>query len=328
MSVAANDTNGVIVSVAMITYNHERYIAQAIEGVLMQQTSFTYELVIGEDCSTDGTRRIVEDYALRFPDRVRPLLRDHNLGMLVNSVQTKLACRGAYIALCEGDDYWTDPRKLQKQVDFLVSHPGHVICFHPVEQFVQATGETGPRHESRRLNRPIYSLGDLARANFIPTQSVMYRNGIVTHYPAWYYEAPCGDWPLFVLLAEYGTIGFVDEVMAVYRVHSGGVFGGAARVAQLEMWINTLELLRTYLGPRYRRQIQAGISDCLLGWAVEYADRGEIVRAKEHLLRSIAGCPLNRDMRIIDKLALLIRLYARPVYRFAKRLQASLSPSL
>ena len=120
------------VSVAMITYNHERFIAQAIESVLMQQTDFAVELVIGEDCSTDGTREIVRAYGERYPERVHPLLHEHNLGLKGhnNFVATLKACRGQYIALLEGDDYWTDPHKLQKQVDFLDGHPEYVGCFH------------------------------------------------------------------------------------------------------------------------------------------------------------------------------------------------------
>ena len=112
-----------VVSVHMITYNHEPYIAQAIEGVLMQKTDFPIELIIGEDCSTDRTREIVLEYQKKHPEIIRVLSSEKNLGMVKNSFLIDGACRGKYIAYCEGDDFWHHPQKLQKQVDYLESHP-------------------------------------------------------------------------------------------------------------------------------------------------------------------------------------------------------------
>jgi glycosyltransferase involved in cell wall biosynthesis len=112
-----------LVSVSMITYNHAAYIAQAIEGVLQQQTKFHFELIIGEDCSTDGTREIVFDYQKKYPDIIRVITSDTNVGMKKNGLRTLKACRGKYIAFCEGDDYFHHPRKLQKQADYLESNP-------------------------------------------------------------------------------------------------------------------------------------------------------------------------------------------------------------
>ena len=108
-----------LVSVKMITYNHEPYIAQAIDGVLMQETDFPIELIIGEDCSTDRTREIVLEYQKKHPDIIRVITSDKNVGMHKNAHRTEKACRGKYIAFCEGDDYWIDPLKLQHHVEFL-----------------------------------------------------------------------------------------------------------------------------------------------------------------------------------------------------------------
>jgi glycosyltransferase involved in cell wall biosynthesis len=112
-----------LVSIKMITYNHAPFIAQAIEGVLQQKTNFPFELVIGEDCSTDGTREIVFDYKEKFPDIIRVITSEKNVGMKKNSLRVLNACRGKYFAFCEGDDYWQNPDKMQKQVDYLESHP-------------------------------------------------------------------------------------------------------------------------------------------------------------------------------------------------------------
>mgnify|MGYP001248218371 CR=1 FL=1 len=129
-----------LVSVHMITYNHEKYIAQAIEGVLMQKTNFLFELVIGEDCSTDSTRVICKEYADRYPNIIK-LLPDagKNLGMMENAIRTTMACTGKYIALCEGDDYWTDPYKLQKQVDFLEAHNDYGLTNTDADFYYQKT---------------------------------------------------------------------------------------------------------------------------------------------------------------------------------------------
>ncbi len=118
-----------LVSVKMITYNHAPFIAQAIEAVLQQKTNFPFELVIGEDCSTDGTRKIVFEYQEKYPDIIRVLTSEKNVGMKKNSYRTIKACRGKYIAFCEGDDYWHREDKLQKQVAYLESHPECGLVF-------------------------------------------------------------------------------------------------------------------------------------------------------------------------------------------------------
>ena len=132
MSTTKSSQPEILVSVLMITFNHEQFIAQAIDSVLMQQTDFEYEIIIGEDCSTDRTREIVIEYAERNPEKIRPLLHDHNLGLMgrYNFVAAYKMCHGKYIALLEGDDYWTDPHKLQKQVVFLENHPECSLCAH------------------------------------------------------------------------------------------------------------------------------------------------------------------------------------------------------
>lgn len=119
-----------LVTVVTITYNHERYIAKCIDGVLSQKVDFPMEFIIAEDCSTDGTRAICEDYARKHPESIRLITSETNIGYNPNELRAMKAARGKYIAYCEGDDYWTDPNKLQKQVDFLEAHPEYSICFH------------------------------------------------------------------------------------------------------------------------------------------------------------------------------------------------------
>ena len=123
-------TNNYMVDIPMCTYNHEKYIAQTIESILMQKTDFKIRLFIGEDCSIDNTRKIVKQYAEKYPDIIFPVYHNENIGAVRNSEILLKKCTAKYIALLDGDDYWTDPYKLQKQVDFLEKNPEYSLCSH------------------------------------------------------------------------------------------------------------------------------------------------------------------------------------------------------
>lgn len=242
------------VSVAMITYNHERFIAQAIESVLMQETDFGVELVIGEDCSTDGTRSIVRDYGERYPERIRPLLPEQNLGMMRNFVSVMKACSGQYVALLEGDDYWTDPAKLQKQVDFLDGHPDCAISFHNVT-VVHEDVSRPPLLYCPPDQKVISTLEDVLRSDFLPTVSVMFRRGLFGEFPAWYYTMGVGDWPHHILNAQHGNIGYLDDVMAVYRQHGDGVYTSRSYDRRFEDIVRVYDAFSLYFEHRYDRII-------------------------------------------------------------------------
>ncbi len=130
-----------LLSIVTITYNHEPFIAKTIEGVLMQQVNFPIEFIIAEDCSTDGTRRICQEYAERYPELIHLITSENNVGAVANERRAMLAAKGKYIAFCEGDDYWTDPLKLQKQVDFLEAHPEYSVTFHRCRHYNVETEE-------------------------------------------------------------------------------------------------------------------------------------------------------------------------------------------
>ena len=136
-----------LVSVCMTAYNHEPYLREAIEGVLAQRTDFAVELVVGEDCSTDRTRAIAEEYAAACPGRVRLVTGPGNIGWRANYLRTFEACRGKYVAYCDGDDWWCDPGKLQRQVDLLEADPACGMCYTRADNFYQATGRREPDEE-------------------------------------------------------------------------------------------------------------------------------------------------------------------------------------
>lgn len=245
------------VSVLTTTYNHETYIGQAMDSVLAQQTDFVWEQIVGEDCSTDGTRQIVQDYQRRHPRQIKPILRERNVGRRQNFLEAFRHCQGDYIAILEGDDYWTSPFKLQRQVDFLDTHPGHAICFHAIETR-DDSGLLAPR--TVRAARSRYTLEDLLEHNFIPTCSVLFRNHLFESFPEWYLDAPAGDWPLHVLNAHYGDISYIDEVMAVYRVHAGGVWSPQASSIRRRQILLILELFYRNLDPAFQPKIEQSLA--------------------------------------------------------------------
>ena len=316
------EARDVKVSVAMVTYNHEPFIAQAIESVLMQQTEFGVDLIIGEDCSTDGTREIVTEYARRHPERIRPLWHEHNVGAQANFVAVLNACRGQYIAALEGDDYWTDPRKLQRQVDFLEAHPECALCFHKAVVVAQDDIHL-PRFKPQNSMKTIIDLDYLlGEANFAPTCSVMLRNGLVTRYPEWFYTLPVGDWALLVLNAQFGKIGYLDEVMSVYRSHSEGVFSRQTPIQKHLSLLTAREIVGSHVSPQHQRRIAVGISRIYLGLSAAYADEGEIPTARKYLVKSIRMNPLSFLDRTLVIFVMIGRLYVPRVYMLLRSIQA------
>lgn len=205
------------VSVCMVTYNHGEKIREAIDGVLMQQTSFDIELVIGNDCSTDHTDAIVSEILQNHPKAglIRYSNRERNEGMMANFAAVLQQCSGQYVAMCDGDDYWTDPLKLQKQVDFLDVNPEYALCFHRAK-VLKPDGQLLPDYITS-VPDAHETLEDLVtRGNYIHTATVVYRN-IVREFPAEFFRTPIGDYFMHILVARHGKIKFLDAEMAVYR---------------------------------------------------------------------------------------------------------------
>jgi glycosyltransferase involved in cell wall biosynthesis len=220
------------VSVELLTYNEEEFVAQALESVLSQRASFEWEIVVGDDCSTDGTQEILKSYARDHPGRMRLLLRPHQLGPPEpslggrnNFLATYRECRGEYIALLEGDDYWTDNRKLEKQVAFLDEHRDCSVCCHATE--VEYSDER-PRHWDPVIGlfrKEFCTLEDLLRLGTkpeVPTSSVMLRRRSLRRVPSWFHTVFNWDYAMNILLAEHGKVGFLPGCMAIHRKRGDG----------------------------------------------------------------------------------------------------------
>lgn len=212
------------VSVLIITYNQHRFIRKAIDSALAQQTTFPIEILVGDDFSTDGTREIIQEYEHKHPGLVIGVLHPHNMGKNggINFLETLKRAKGEYYALMDGDDYWTDPLKLQKQADLLDAHPDYSTVFNNA----LITYEDGA--PSHLLNgpdmKPFYTVDDLIGEDeiwFMATSSTMYRNNI-KEYPAWFRESSSGDIPRLILKARLGKIGYIPDVMSVYRKNRAG----------------------------------------------------------------------------------------------------------
>jgi glycosyltransferase involved in cell wall biosynthesis len=273
------------VSVAIITYNHEKFIAEALDGALMQRTGFDYEIVVGEDCSTDGTRNILIDYRERYPHKVRLLLNERNVGGQKNGVQTLRACQGEYVAYLEGDDYWTSPNKLQKQVDFLDNHPECPMCFHNASTIYQ-DGSSGPVLY-RAHQKEFSGVEDLLLDNFVPTCSVMSRKDVCGKFPDWVRSLKMGDWPSHILAALHGDIGYLDETMAVYRVHQGGVWSTKGWEEHEKAVIELYDALSAHLERRYARIINRILRHRFLVTSDKYEETGDLTAARACAVRSL-----------------------------------------
>ena len=233
-----------VVTVLCPTYNHERFIAQCLDGILGQRTSFALEVLVHDDASTDGTAAIVRAYAER-DTRVHAILQPVNIMQTGRSVMPPLyaAARGRYLALCEGDDYWIDPDKLARQVALLEADASLVGCFHNV-RLIDAENHTLKLAHGELNMRGRYALADLFPVNFIHTPSVLLRKAALPlPLPEWVGRMPMGDWPLYLLTGKRGSFAYLAAPMAAYRQHAGGIWSQMARATWLERNIRAAELL-------------------------------------------------------------------------------------
>jgi glycosyltransferase involved in cell wall biosynthesis len=208
------------VSIICVTYNQEQYIRQTLDSFIEQQTDFDIEIIVSDDRSTDGTREVIKDYANKHPDIFKTILRNKNIGVWHNFLGAIRAAKGDYIALCEGDDYWTDKSKLQQQVNLLDKHADYSLCFHPVRVFYE--DKSKPDYVFPEIaEQQNFNMKELLKRNYIQTNSAVYRRQEYEDMPT---DIMPVDWYLHLYHARFGKIGFINKVMADYRRHPGGVW--------------------------------------------------------------------------------------------------------
>ncbi|RNC83670.1 MAG: glycosyltransferase [Balneola sp.] len=259
-------SDSIKVSICCITYNQEEYISNTLDGFLSQKTSFAFEILINDDASTDRNQEIIKSYEEKYPRLIKPIYQKENqrskIGPVINVEFNYLRAAGDYIALCEGDDYWKDPNKLQKQYDFMEANQDCSVCFtaalyrndaKPSKSFIKKPVNY---EETKKysLTESIYKAGD-----FMPTPTVFFRTKYAHQLPKWFYDSPVGDMPLSLFLGTVGKYGYLDFVGSVYRVNASSSWSSTMKFEKrrkvVQGLLKLLDEFNKYTEFEYQREV-------------------------------------------------------------------------
>jgi len=277
-----------LVSVAITAFNSAKWLPKALDSVLMQRTSFPIEIVVGDDCSQDATVDIARSYGERHPHLVKILERWANIGIQRNYYETFEHCSGKFIAWLDADDSWTDPEKLAVQVNALESDTSINVCCHRV-RWVTNDGEVKrERHPSSVAGR--YGLSEIIRDNFVPSPSIMFRNGIQRELPAWYLDfAYMTDWPVLVTAALSGDILLLDRVMADYTLTTDSSFASKGLLYQHEMDAKFYELIESVLPSKWHRFARAEKGKRYESTAYLLRKQGDFIASRKAAIKAFSS---------------------------------------
>lgn len=325
-----------LVSINCITYNHEEYIADAIESFLMQKTNFEYEILIGEDCSTDNTRKIVEGYVKNYPEKIKLITSEKNVGAMANSQRVFKESQGKYIAICEGDDYWSNPFKLQKQIDYLEENPECTLCFHnacilnarensSISSKNTLIKKTNLNYLEENSN---YNAGQLALLGFIPTASFVFPKYTLESPPKWYSSAIVEDNAIKLIATSKGYAHYIDEVMSVYRV---GVIGSTTDswrkqsgdvdklISINKRFIELFENVNKFTEYRYNNELD--------GSKIPFEIQILLLERKKKDLKNVRYAQYLVNLSLNEKIKHYIRLYFPDLFIFLQRFRLRLLKS-
>ncbi len=297
--------DGVMVSVYMLTYNHEEYVAQAIESVLMQKVNFKFELVIGDDASTDGTANIIQEYAKKYPNIIRAYCRKKNIGALRNSISIRSKCRGRYLAILEGDDFWNVDNKLQIQIDFLENHLEYSMCFTDVH-VIKHTAESICLCIKKDINSMEEYLNGGRYLIGLPTATMVYRNIYQKNPELFKYftkNSIVGDRIQHTLLLQFGKLKYLPIKTATYRfiVSKGDSYSAMDKLYKMEEMVRVLKVCMCISEKRYYHLWRMLISNhTKLKFEITLLDKGIMAAFKKVIF--------DIDMDIIDEIYLLRKL--------------------
>lgn len=306
-----NSNSETILSIRCTVYNHEPYLRQCLDGFIMQKTNFTFEAIVHDDCSTDKSIAIIKEYAEKYPHIIKPIYEKENQyskhdGSLTHIMNNAISPSAKYIALCEGDDYWTDPYKLQKQVDFMEAHPEYSMCFHNAIEHYEST-DINDKPFSLIKDKD-YTGKEIYSKWIIPTASVLLRKEIF-FCPLYQYAKKnkhfiYGDIVLFLSCAHEGKIRGMSDCMSVYRRHSGGVTFQCNTAEALYKRINHHKNIYKTFGKKYKRYADMKTSFDYFSLMKLFFHKQSYRDSIYYLIKSIYYSPstfINRSCKYITK---------------------------
>ncbi|MEY8767061.1 glycosyltransferase [Francisella philomiragia] len=244
-------SNDILVSILCPTYNHEEYITQALDSFLMQETDFAFEVIVSDDCSSDRTANIIREYEKKYPNIIKPMYQEENMRSKVTNLLQSVflpKVKGKYIAVCDGDDYWTDPHKLQKQVDFLEVNPEFIGCAHAT-RFLR-DGQITELVSNADSDKSVYSFEEYAGLHYFHTSSWVYRYDKYKKQVNEYLKLNNGDAYLSFVFLSFGPIKYLDQEMSVYRINEKGVWSSESseknNIKNLISLINNIGIFTEY----------------------------------------------------------------------------------
>lgn len=292
-----------LVSICCLVYNHEPYLRECFEGFVMQQTTFPIEILVHDDASTDHSADIIREYTTKYPDLFKPIYQtdnQHSKGISISATYQFPRAKGKYIALCEGDDYWTDPLKLQKQVEFLEANPDFSLCFHLRD--ILENGQL--RADELVVEKDVWEINE-AMCHYVPTQTVLFRNysSIIPK------KCKSLDVTLWISISRFGKFKYLNFTGAVYRIHRGGMWNGSSPLENYNRSINARTSCFWHMKGINRRNLAIIIGNWLVGrfeWFVNQKQYFKaILDATRIVLYSFYGCNLDNMRKVkyflIDK---------------------------
>lgn len=289
-----------LLSVCLITYNHKDYIKQAIEGVLMQQVNFSWELIIADDFSTDGTRDILLKYKQEYPDFIKLIFQEENVGAAKNWIDLLQYSTSEYISYLEGDDYWIDSYKLQKQVDFLENNPDYIIHSGSVKEL------SNSGFKNYNLQDSSFTIADFYTKNNLFTCTITFRNFVVTDFSS-FYDVFFGDWYFYVELMKKNNLKAFrsSEVFAVYRDHKEGITKSTKKVRIHKLQIKQVKKLKRELDIKsYTKQDYKFINLFYLLVFKEYLKKKNILMATIFFFKNLSHVGRNINYKRYLKIML------------------------
>lgn len=314
------------VSVLMLAYNQQQYVDEAIRSVVLQEANFDYELIIGDDGSTDGTADRCRAWQQRYPDRIRLLDHSGNVGLARNFIRTYNQATGQYIAICEADDFWTDRHKLQIQADFLDAHPEYAMCFHRVVNYYEANGS---KSLSNGGQKAVMTITDVAMCNYITNVSIFYRRGVFGPLPDWMDQVTSYDLVMHLLTLQYGKVYYMRRVMAVYRKLATSIWTGGDKERRSYISRKNRDLLMAYFKncnkEVYNILCRSNACNCL-DMANTLEAQGKHSEATEYINKAREYCPAWTDEDITrERNALVQTARPRPLHKCLSACRSALS---